>query len=115
MVDIHITVTGPVHVHEALSTEQIRAVVTEELATALTPLGDMLMSQFSDLKAALTDFFADLTAKLAALQASIDSANSESHLTVEDQADFDAVKDLVAAKDAELGDADGSESPPQPL
>lgn len=105
MVDIHITVTGPVHIHEGTNAEQTRLIVASELSAALTTFGDQIMSQFTDLRDAFAAFVADVTAKLDALQASVDDANSESHLTAEDQAALDELQTSLAAAKAAVGDA----------
>ena len=62
--------------------------------------------QLTALAESLGGFFADVDAKLDQLNAQTED------FTPEAQATFDSIKALVAAKHAEIGDADGSDTPP---
>lgn len=79
---------------------------------ALTGMEARIMAnqneQLTALKASITDLFADLQAKLDQL------ATQQGEFTPDAQATFNEIKDLVAAKDAEIGDADGSDTPAEP-
>jgi peptidoglycan hydrolase CwlO-like protein len=75
---------------------------------ALTRMEALMANQNEQLTAlrdSLTDFFSDVTAKLDQLN------TQQGQFTPEAQATFDEIKGLVAAKDAEIGDADGSDTP----
>lgn len=56
----------------------------------------------------LGSFFADVDAKLDQLNAQTDDFGPEA------QATFDSIKATVAAKHAEVGDVDGSDTPVEP-
>jgi phage-related minor tail protein len=60
------------------------------------------------LRTALTAVFADLDAKLDQLNAQTDDFNPEA------QATFDSIKQVVADKQAEVGDVNGSDAPAEP-
>jgi hypothetical protein len=62
--------------------------------------------KLTELKTGLTAVFADLDAKLDQLNAQTDDFNPDA------QATFDSMKQLVADKQAEVGDIDGSDTPP---
>ncbi|WP_433460710.1 hypothetical protein [Micromonospora sp. CA-248212] len=64
--------------------------------------------QLTDLKAAFTDFSADVDAKLDQL------LQAQGQLDPAAQAVFDELKAAVADADARVGDADGSDTPPTP-
>ncbi len=73
----------------------------ETMATAL--------EQLTELRAAVTDMNSDLTAKLDQLAA------AQGEFTPEAQQVFDDIKQTVAAADAKVGDADGSDAPAEPV
>jgi len=62
----------------------------------------------TELKTDLVDVFADIDAKLDRLIAAQGDLNPEA------QEVFDEIKGIVAAKDAEIGDEDGSDTPVDP-
>lgn len=62
--------------------------------------------QIAELAGAFRDFSADVDAKLDQLLAAQGDLNPEA------QAAFDELKQAVAAADARIGDADGSDTPP---
>ena len=64
------------------------------------------VNQLMELRTMLTDYNADVDAKLDQLLAATGELNPEA------QAAFDDLKATVAAADAKIGDADGSEKPP---
>ncbi|UWP85894.1 hypothetical protein Dfulv_17245 [Dactylosporangium fulvum] len=64
--------------------------------------------QLTALKDDLDAFFADVDAKLDQLNAQTEDFSPEAQST------FDSIKSLVAAKHAEIGDADGSDTPAEP-
>jgi hypothetical protein len=106
-VDIHIDVahfhiTGP-------STEDIEAAVR----AVLTPLlEEHTMSEaelIGALDAKVTDLIADVRAALAALAADRDNLGPDG------QAALDTLTAKVDAFDAEVGDGDGSDTPPAPV
>ncbi len=100
----HITITGP-------SAEDIRTIVAAELAAALTPLEESMATeaeQFAALDAKVTDLIADVRAALAALTADRDNLGPDG------QAALDTLTAKVDAFDTEVGDADGSDTPPTP-
>ena len=92
--DIHIHVH---HTHDPAVLDGITRLETT-MATAAEDL--------AGLKADLTDFFADMDAKLDQL------VEAQGTLNPEAKALFDEIKATVAAKDAEMGDADGSDPEP---
>lgn len=88
-------------------------VMFAQLLTAVTELRvkvEQHMSQETDafdaLNSKVDDLIADVRAALAALTA------AEGNLTVEGQAAVDALNAKLDAFDAEVGDADGSDTPP---
>lgn len=87
------------------------AVLTQlaQLKDSMEELMATVMEQLTAFRAAVTDFLSDITAKLEQL------AQAQGQFTPEAQALFDSIKADVAAKDAEVGDADGSEVPPPPV
>lgn len=63
-------------------------------------------TQLTELKAAFSDFSADVDAKLDHLLA------AQGELQPDAQAVFDEIKAAVQAADERVGDADGSDTPP---
>ncbi|MGI5247788.1 hypothetical protein [Dactylosporangium sp. CA-139066] len=76
--------------------------IAYRLERLMTAQNDKLTALRND----LTAVFADVDAKLDQLNAQTDDFNPEA------QATFDALKQLVADKQAEIGDVDGSDSAP---
>jgi hypothetical protein len=98
--------SGPVtiHVHGPTATE-IRHILTEQLL----PLKELIMTEaeaIGALDAKVTDLIADVRAAIAALEAERDELGPAG------QAALDTLTAKVAAFDAEIGDADGSDTPP---
>lgn len=117
------TITGPVTITvQGPTMDDIRIAVASEIAAALTPLGD-LVSDFTDFAAnigAKLDTFtaglADIAADVAVLltkaaQAGVFTAEEQA---VADgvQAKFDAVHSGLSGLNDEVGDQDGSDTPP---
>lgn len=90
-------------------------VVTVDLTPVLARLDHLedLMAteaeQLGALSAKVDDLVADVRAALEALRAERDNFGAEG------QAAFDALAAKVAAFDAEVGDVDGSDTPPEPV
>ena len=105
------TFTGPVtiHVHvDGPSAAEIRHIVAEQMVLALLPVKEQIMTEaeaIGALDAKVTDLIADVRAALAALEADRDNLGPAG------QAALDALTAKVAAFDAEVGDADGSDTP----
>lgn len=94
--DIHIHL----HLHGAVDhTEQL-----DRMETAMATEAE----QITALHAKVDDVIADVRAALAILEADRDN------LGVEGQAALDTLTAKVEAFDAEIGDADGSDVPPEP-
>lgn len=106
--------TGPITITGA-TLEEIRHTVRAEMRAQLLPLRGLIVSQFSDLRDSLAGSFSDMSALIAQLQASVDSANSATHLADEDQATFDQIKATADAMRAALPDADGDGNPAAPV
>jgi hypothetical protein len=87
--------------------------ISRELAV-LNRKQDHTMSAITDLKDVLVGLFADQAALIARLQASVDSANTETHLTPEDQVAFDQLKASVTAARAAVGDENADGTPTAP-
>ncbi len=66
-------------------------------------------TQLTELKAAFVDFSADVDAKLDQLLA------AQGELQPDAQVVFDEIKAAVAAADGRVGDADGSDTPAEPV
>ncbi|MEU4558544.1 hypothetical protein AB0F72_09140 [Actinoplanes sp. NPDC023936] len=78
----------------------------------ITNLEDIMATaaeQLTELKDAFTDFRDDVNAKLDQLAA------AQGNLNPEAQTVFDELKQAVADADAQVGDADGSETPTEPV
>lgn len=105
-----ITITGP-----TLDLSGLMVDIREAVRTELLPLRGLIVSQFSDLRDSLAGSFSDMSALIAQLQASIDSANTATHLTPEDQGTFDQIKATADAMRAALPDADGDGNPAAPV
>lgn len=106
--------TGPVYVFDGITADNIRAIVADELAKALAPLKEQIMSELDNLEAAETTletavanlaaeqatFLADIAVKLAgAVTNGIDPTAVQA---VADQLNAQATKlnDLAAAQAA---------------
>lgn len=101
---IEITVTGPVTVNQF----DVGA-ITGPILTKLTSLEEHMATeaeQLNALSAKLDDVMADVRAALAILTAERDNLGPDG------QAALDALTAKVDAFDAEVGDADGSDTPP---
>ncbi len=86
------------------ATVLVGAVILYRLEKLMTAQNDKL----NELKTSLTGVFADLDAKLDQLNAQTDDFGPDA------QATFDSIKQIVADKQAEVGDVDGSDTPAEP-
>jgi hypothetical protein len=90
----------------------LRTAVRAYLGTDAIPRMETAMAnaatQLTDLKTAIVDYNADVDAKLDQLLA------AQGDLTPDAQVIFDDLKATVAAADAKVGDADGSDTPVEP-
>lgn len=108
-----ITITGPTTINVLGPTlDDLRTIIRAELSAAVTPIKEQFMSEFTDLRDQLAGVFADLAAKIDRLQVAVDSADSATHLTAEDQAVLDEIKAAVAAARATVGDENADGTPP---
>jgi hypothetical protein len=105
-VTIQITVTGPVTVNQIDP-----AAINGPVLVALTTLEEHMANeaeQITALTAKVDDVIADVRAALAILVAERDNLGPDG------QAALDALSAKVDAFDAEVGDADGSDTQPTP-
>lgn len=104
-----ITITGPTTINVyGPSADDIRTIVAAGLAAALTPLEEAMATEAEQLNALsvkVDDLIADVRAALAALEADRDNLGPDG------QAALDSLTAKLAAFDAEVGDADGSDAP----
>lgn len=103
MADIHITVTGPVTVNQ-FDPEAITGPILNRL-DALEAVMATEAEQLNALSAKVDDLISDVRAALATLAAERDNLGPDG------QAAIDSLNAKVDAFDAEVGDADGSDTP----
>jgi len=104
-----LTFTGPVTIYVTVDVPALAAAILDPLMTRLDDMEIHMATeaeQLTALSAKVDDLISDVRAALAALAADRDNLGPDG------QAALDTLTAKVDAFDAEVGDADGSDTPP---